>query len=600
MFSNDGSQDKDTREDGTGHLVSDGMNAVGWSIFMDGQWHNGSGSLSYTFNETGYYSAKAKIDDKGNHGADDGWCTIEAAVDVLPVDYVIVLPNPTHCAPEEEIVFTGHAYNYGEDYLPYFDQYGQAIDGRADDDIKLGATFDWTTNIGSVDPEEDSASTTFTADAGTGTGSVTATYNKCGNIKSGSAAVFVEIVTAELGGPNGGDIMNIPINAAVSESMGGTGWIGEVKGKVTIEGSPYTEYDALLSAEWSGDDSGRISFPWCVGITTNGNGVGEAEFIITAQRKSLELGDITFKVEIMYGDNVLTDCEQDLTVYEIKLEKGDVGGSDKQLDSRVSGDTPNSQDFELTIPTNNIWPNKVWEGDVDTFTFLGMELPSAKSIRVRPEPNEIGGGSINASNLSLDYGDHDNMWLFAYQYVRDCEIKVVTDPEDAYSGRLKGRPYIRATVKFYYDVHADSVSGTSYSHGFSISVPLGGGSVGFSWSESFPTNIEASAVAMVVMGVKFPFASAADKREVKRWMTNLQYANPDSKTENVTLIVSPEVDTVLQVGSNPTLFSLGSRTEGKIVSANRAVAEARYYGFKHNDTQVRFQSTGLELVPSSQ
>jgi len=42
------------------------MKAVEWSLYADEEWHYGSGSLSYTFNMPGYYSATAIIDDIPN------------------------------------------------------------------------------------------------------------------------------------------------------------------------------------------------------------------------------------------------------------------------------------------------------------------------------------------------------------------------------------------------------------------------------------------------------------------------------------------------------------------------------------------------------
>ncbi len=135
-------------------------------------------------------------------GQTAGTCTVSAEhepsetsgssqVEVLGVDYVIVLPNPAYVPVGGQVGLTGHAYNFGDDGERYYDQYGQPIQGRKADDIELSVTFDWTEYPeyrGTVNPTH-GASTTFSAGLVPGSWTVTALHYPSG--MSGSAAVYI-------------------------------------------------------------------------------------------------------------------------------------------------------------------------------------------------------------------------------------------------------------------------------------------------------------------------------------------------------------------------------------------------------------------------
>jgi len=157
-----------------------------------------------------------------------------AVLEVWNVDYINVLPNPVYCSPDEEVVFTGYAYNKGTDGERYYNCYGTPNPGLPDDDKPLYAVYDWSTDpgsLGTVNPELDSASTTFTASGNTYHGIITATYNKQGEGNDVSGSATVNVCSIDGVEPNMG---GIPI---MSED--------EIDFDVTIEGTFSTSISAV-------------------------------------------------------------------------------------------------------------------------------------------------------------------------------------------------------------------------------------------------------------------------------------------------------------------------------------------------------------------
>ena len=128
-----------------------------------------------------------------------------ALIKIIRVDYIIVLPNPGICAPNQTIEFSAKAYSNGingnreldDKGVPYY------ISPPADD-IEISASFDWTlspeASFGTIDPISDTTYSTFTAGLTIGTGTITATYNKQGegNNVSSSANINVNSIVIDL------------------------------------------------------------------------------------------------------------------------------------------------------------------------------------------------------------------------------------------------------------------------------------------------------------------------------------------------------------------------------------------------------------------
>ena len=407
----------------------------------------------------------------------------------------------------------------------------------------------------------------------------------------GTVELHVIRATLQLTGVNYETIQNIPINARVPTSMDGPVLghgqpyeTAKVRGKVTIAGWPNVEYTVLIEDSCSG--TGRIDVPYSVSVTTDYTGAGTNEFTITGTAKSSELNDIEIAASISYVIHTLTDDDQDITVYEIKWEKGDVVSADTDCDtSRLNDPKQDPQAtsyyFYLTIPSVSIWPDKTVEGKWTPHD----SIRGAQSIACRPSnPNTIGGGMISVIN----YQDHDDRWINAINYAEDCKIDCITIPANAYNGKIKCYPIVSAIVRYYVDVEAwDDRTPSPIT--FSFSIPYVG-SVSFAAVSALP-DYGAVGVVMAGLSVKFP-GSTVDYRQREFHLDTGASADPQPLDDSEPLEVSPTVFKILQVGSDPTMCGVSLKTQawdqhyGNVPEAYRSQAEARFYGFKTSDTSI--------------
>jgi hypothetical protein len=266
--------------------------------------------LTQCITEEGKYEFRVKVDDLPQYEPDPEKTSGTKQVEILSVDYVTITCDAAaengkvYVGVGKSVVLQGHAYNNGDNAT------------SPDDDIEVGATFEWT-----VDPAlgtfslNNGASTTFTAGQTPGACTVKATHPGSGKY----VEITVCVVKIDLTGVNFDEVQNVPINGKLPVAKDGFNDVGRVKVKILIDGAYDTSVEVVLSDTSSKLEFAEFQTVW-IGTDPNGHAEEMAEIYAVGTTPSGSLEDITLRAElsIKYEPELgmIADTEEKVTVYK--------------------------------------------------------------------------------------------------------------------------------------------------------------------------------------------------------------------------------------------------------------------------------------------